>query len=121
VLTNDKALADRCRDLRNLCFDKERRFIHEDHEQCSSGDRCCSARADQIVAKKRQIGQWYQRRLRGHPRLQLPPERTDRSGEKVVRDVATHNHGQVQLGEGAAPVFAPWARGASTQMACQSN
>ena len=26
-------------------------------------------------------------------------------GEKVVRDAATHNHGQVQLGEGAAPVF----------------
>ena len=26
VLTNDKALAERCRDLRNLCFDKERRL-----------------------------------------------------------------------------------------------
>ena len=30
VLTNNKALAERCRDLRNLCFDKERRFIHEE-------------------------------------------------------------------------------------------
>jgi perosamine synthetase len=28
VLKNDKPLADRCRDLRNLCFDRERRFIH---------------------------------------------------------------------------------------------
>ena len=27
-------------------------------------------------------------------------------GEKVVRDAATHNEGRVQLGEGAAPVFA---------------
>jgi perosamine synthetase len=30
VLTNDKALADRCRDLRNLCFDKERRYVHQE-------------------------------------------------------------------------------------------
>jgi hypothetical protein len=30
-------------------------------------------------------------------------------GEKVVRDAATLNQGKVQLGEGAAPVFAPRA------------
>jgi hypothetical protein len=30
--------------------------------------------------------------------------RSIRSGEKVVRDAATHNQGKVQLGEGA-PVF----------------
>ena len=34
-------------------------------------------RIDQILAKKRQVGRWYQRRLQGHPRLQLPIERTD--------------------------------------------
>ena len=34
-------------------------------------------RIDQILAKKRQIGHWYQQRLHGHPRLQLPPERTE--------------------------------------------
>ena len=84
VLTNDKALADRCRDLRNLCFDKERRFIHEElgwnfrmsNVQAAIGVAQLE-RIDQIVPKKRQIGQWYQQRLRGHPRLQLPPERTD--------------------------------------------
>jgi hypothetical protein len=31
--------------------------------------------------------------------------RAIRSGEKVVRDAATHNQGKVQLGEGSAPVF----------------
>jgi hypothetical protein len=31
--------------------------------------------------------------------------RAIRSGEKVVRDTATHNQGKVHLGEGAAPVF----------------
>jgi perosamine synthetase len=84
VLTNDKALADRCRDLRNLCFDKERRYIHQElgwnfrmsNVQAAIGVAQLE-RIDQILAKKRQIGHWYQQRLRGHPRLQVPPERTE--------------------------------------------
>jgi perosamine synthetase len=84
VLTNDKRLADRCRALRNLCFDKERRYIHDElgwnfrmsNVQAAIGVAQLE-RIDQIVAKKRQIGGWYQQRLRGHPRLQLPLDRTD--------------------------------------------
>jgi perosamine synthetase len=84
VLTNDKALADRCRDLRNLCFDKERRYIHEElgwnfrmsNVQAAIGVAQLE-RIGQIVVKKRQIGHWYQQRLRGHPRLQMPRERTE--------------------------------------------
>jgi perosamine synthetase len=84
VLTNDRALADRCRELRNLCFDKERRFIHEElgwnfrmsNVQAAIGVAQLE-RIGEIVAKKREIGGWYQQRLRGHPRLQLPPERTE--------------------------------------------
>jgi perosamine synthetase len=84
VLTNDDALADRCRQLRNLCFDKERRFIHEElgwnfrmsNVQAAIGVAQLE-RIDQILAKKRQVGRWYQQRLRGHPRLQLAPERTE--------------------------------------------
>ncbi len=30
ILTDDAALAERCRDLRNLCFGKVDRFIHEE-------------------------------------------------------------------------------------------
>ena len=30
VLTNDFSLAERCKMLRNLCFQKERRFVHEE-------------------------------------------------------------------------------------------
>src|SRR6266404_8589381 len=84
VLTNDTMLADRCRHLRNLCFDNERRFIHEElgwnfrmsNVQAAIGVAQLE-RIDQTVAKKRQIGAWYQQRLRGHPRLQLPSERTE--------------------------------------------
>jgi perosamine synthetase len=84
VLTNDKALADRCRDLRNLCFDKERRYIHEElgwnfrmsNVQAAIGVAQLE-RIDQILAKKRQVGWWYQQRLHGCPRLQLAPARTE--------------------------------------------
>jgi perosamine synthetase len=84
VLTNDKALANRSRDLRNLCFDRERRFIHEglgwnfrmSNLQAALGVAQLE-RIDETLAKKRQIGRWYQRRLQGHDLLQLPLERTD--------------------------------------------
>jgi len=84
VLTNDKALADRCRDLRNLCFDKERRYIHQElgwnfrmsNVQAAVGVAQLE-RIEQTIAKKRQIGHWYQLLLQGHPRLQLAPERTE--------------------------------------------
>src|SRR6266404_5281262 len=76
VLTNDKVLADRSRDLRNLCFDKERRYVHQElgwnfrmsNVQAAIGVAQLE-RIDQTVAKKRQIGGWYQQRLCGHPRL----------------------------------------------------
>ena len=84
VVTNDEALADRCRAMRNLCFDKERRYIHEElgwnfrmsNVQAAIGVAQLE-RIDQTIAKKRQIGRWYQQRLRGRSGLQLPPERTE--------------------------------------------
>ena len=30
VLTNDLGISDRCKSLRNLCFQSEKRFIHEE-------------------------------------------------------------------------------------------
>jgi perosamine synthetase len=84
VLTNDKALADRCRDFRNLCFDKERRYIHEElgwnfrmsNLQAAIGVAQLE-RLDEILIKKRQIGLWYQERLRGHRGFQVPLARTE--------------------------------------------
>jgi perosamine synthetase len=84
VLVNDGVLAERCRALRNLCFDRERRFIHEDlgwnfrmsNLQAAVGVAQLE-RLDDTVAKKRQIGAWYDEFLRGTPGLQLPLGRTD--------------------------------------------
>src|SRR5262245_1745815 len=83
VLTNNEALAERCRVMRNLCFDKERRYIHEElgwnfrmsNVQAAVGVAQLE-QIDKVLAKKRQIGTWYQQQLRGHALLQLPLERT---------------------------------------------
>ena len=83
VLTNDAALAVRCRALRNLAFDAERRYIHEElgwNMRMSNLQAAVGlAQLERVTAslqKKRQIGAWYQAALRGHAALQLPLERT---------------------------------------------
>jgi perosamine synthetase len=84
VLTNDDALADRARNLRNLCFDRERRYVHDElgwnfrmsNLQAAVGVAQLE-RIDAILAKKRLIGAWYQERLRGHADFQVSLERTD--------------------------------------------
>jgi perosamine synthetase len=84
VLVNDDALAERCRSLRNLCFDKERRFIHEElgwnfrmsNMQAAVGVAQLE-RIEETVRKKREIGAWYNEFLVGVPGLQLPLHQTD--------------------------------------------
>ena len=84
VLVNDDALAERCRSLRNLCFDKERRFIHEElgwnfrmsNMQAAVGVAQLE-RIEEAVRKKREIGAWYNEFLQGVPGLQLPLHQTD--------------------------------------------
>lgn len=83
VLTNNKELADRCRRLRNLSFDVERRYIHDElgwnmrmsNLQAAIGVAQLE-RVGEFIRKKRQIGAWYQELLRDHPLLQLPVDRT---------------------------------------------
>jgi perosamine synthetase len=84
VVTNSEKLAQRSQDLRNLCFDRDRRFIHSElgwnyrmsNIQAAVGVAQLE-RIEKFLTKKRQIGGWYQRRLAGHPLLQLPLERTE--------------------------------------------
>lgn len=82
VVTNDAELAERCRRLRNLSFDAERRYIHEElgwnlrmsNLQAAVGVAQLE-RIDESLRKKRQIGAWYQDHFRGHALLQLPLQR----------------------------------------------
>jgi len=81
VLTDDLTLADKARSMRNLCFQSDRRFYHEEvgynfritNMQAALG-LAQLERIEQIVARKRWIGQEYTRRLRGIRGVQLPVE-----------------------------------------------
>jgi perosamine synthetase len=66
ILTDDDALAERCRDLRNLCFKPGKRFVHEQlgwnlrmtNMQAAVG-MAQFERLDEFIAKKRAMGRRY--------------------------------------------------------------
>jgi perosamine synthetase len=79
VLTDDPHVAERCRSLRNLCFQAEKRFVHEElgynfrmsNLQAAVGVAQLE-RLDEFVARKRAMGQRYNSLLSGCAGLQLP-------------------------------------------------
>ena len=84
VLCDDNLLADRCRSLRNLCFQSKQRFVHEDlgynfrmtNLQAALG----VAQLEQLgefVARKRHMGYKYTQMLTGTAGLELMPHRTE--------------------------------------------
>lgn len=81
VITSDRHLAKRCRDLRNLCFRPERRFLHTElgHQfrltnmQAAVGVNQIK-RIGEIVGRKRAIAADYTKRLRDLQGIQLPME-----------------------------------------------
>jgi perosamine synthetase len=81
VVTDDAALADRCRSLRNLCFIPERRFLHREigHNYRLTNVQAAIgvAQVDRVenhVAHKRWMASAYRERLAGLP-ISLPVER----------------------------------------------
>jgi perosamine synthetase len=81
VLTDNPALAEHARSLRNLCFQPDRRFYHEElgfnfrltNIQAALGVAQLE-RMEQIVARKRSMGQTYNAVLGDIDGLQLPVE-----------------------------------------------
>ncbi len=79
ILTDHDELAQRCRSLRNLCFGKEKRFVHEDlgwnfrmtNLQAAIG-MAQLMRLDEFVARKRRMGKRYTNLLADLASLQLP-------------------------------------------------
>jgi perosamine synthetase len=78
VLVDDPNLAERCRSLRNLCFQKTR-FMHEDlgwnfrmsNVQAALGVAQLE-RLEEFTERKRRMGKRYDELLRDIPDLQLP-------------------------------------------------
>jgi perosamine synthetase len=83
VLTDDPELAERCRSLRNLCFQPQRRFVHEElgwnfrmtNLQAALG-LAQLERLNSFLERKRGMGARYQELLKEAPGIELPPERT---------------------------------------------
>jgi len=84
IVTDDDALAETCRSLRNLCFEARRRFVHErlgwnmrmTNLQAALG-LAQLERLDEFVARKRRMGARYDALFAGLGRAQLPLARTD--------------------------------------------
>ena len=84
VVTSDDKLAEKCRDLRNLCFGKHRRFVHEklgwnfrmSNLQAAVGVAQLE-RLDETIRKKRQIGAWYDALFHDFAGIQRLPSHTD--------------------------------------------
>jgi len=84
ILTNDVALAENFRELRNLCFKPPRRFVHErlgwnlrmTNLQAALGVAQME-RLDEFLIKKRWVGALYNELLKDLPGVQLPLAQTD--------------------------------------------
>ncbi|NND81333.1 MAG: DegT/DnrJ/EryC1/StrS family aminotransferase [Gammaproteobacteria bacterium] len=83
IVTDDEQLADQCRSLRNLCFQPEKRFVHErlgwnlrmTNLQAALG-LAQLEKMDEIIAKKRRMGASYTQLLKETGGLQLPLQNT---------------------------------------------
>ncbi len=84
VVTDDPALAEKCRLARNLYFQAQQRYVHEElgwnfrmtNLQAAIG-LAQLEQLDGFVERKRAMGRAYDERLKGIPGLRLPQARAD--------------------------------------------
>lgn len=84
VVTDDEALAERCRMLRNLCFRKDIRYVHDEISDNYRFTNLQAAvglaqleRLSEFVEKKREIGKFYTNALADIEGLRLPVSKTE--------------------------------------------
>ncbi|MCM2333251.1 MAG: DegT/DnrJ/EryC1/StrS aminotransferase family protein [Anaeromyxobacteraceae bacterium] len=128
VLTDDEALASRCRSLRNLCFEPPRRFVHRElgfnyrmtNLQAAVGVAQLE-RLDEFLERKRELGRRYRAALGGVRGIEVAPERTAYAenlnwvfglvlDERVPFDAAEAMRRLAALGVGTRPFFYPLHR-----------
>lgn len=125
IVTNSRDLAEKCRSLRNLCFQAEKRFVHEElgwnfrmgNLQAALG-LAQLERLDAHITRKRAIGEQYNRMLKQLSGLQTPLESTDYAeniywvyglvlDDLLPYDAATAMQRLVERKIGARPFFFP--------------
>lgn len=84
VVTDDVVLAERCRMLRNLCFRKDVRYVHDEISDNYRFTNLQAAvglaqleRLEEFVGRKRRMGKYYTEALKDVKGLILPVEKTD--------------------------------------------
>ncbi len=84
VVTDDEELAQRCCMLRNLCFRKDVRYVHDEISDNYRFTNLQAAvglaqleRLDEFISRKRAMGKYYTENLRDIEGLALPIEKTD--------------------------------------------
>ena len=84
VVTDDEKLAERCRMLRNLCFQKDVRYVHNEISDNYRFTNLQAAvglaqleRLDEFIEKKREMGRYYTENLADIKGLILPVNKKD--------------------------------------------
>lgn len=84
VVTDNEELAERCKMLRNLCFRKDIRYVHDEISDNYRFTNLQAAvglaqleRLEEFVEKKRQMGRYYTEKLQNIKGLILPIEKTE--------------------------------------------
>lgn len=84
VVTDDEELAERCRLIRNLCFKKDNRYVHDELSDNYRFTNLQAAigiaqleRLDTFVERKRTMGKYYTQLLRDVEGLILPIQQTE--------------------------------------------
>lgn len=111
IVTDDEALAERCKTLRNLCFRKDVRYVHDEISDNYRFTNLQAAvglaqleRLEEFIEKKREMGRYYTEQLRNIEGIQLPIERTGYAdniywvyGIVLKESVKTDNQQMVKL------------------------
>ena len=125
ILTDDEVLAEACRSLRNLCFQPNKRFVHErlgwnfrmTNMQAALG-LAQLERLDEFVSRKRHMGARYTDLLKSVRGLQLPTAKMDYADNIYwVYGLVLEEHSEMnatkamerlaELGVGTRPFFYP--------------
>ena len=83
IVTNDKKIAEKCKSLRNICFNSKRRFMHHDLGWNYRFTNLQSAiglaqleKLNKFINKKRRIGKFYNNGLSKIKSFNLPLDKT---------------------------------------------
>ncbi len=125
LLTDDETVAENCRSLRNLCFQPQKRFVHErlgwnmrmTNLQAAMG-LAQLEQLDSFVVKKRRMGEIYTEGLKELQDIQLPLRNTDYSeniywvyglvlGDSITSSVEDITRRLANVGVGCRPFFYP--------------